>query len=104
MNRSCLPVTRTLVREIGTSAVGIVLKSNQLRPSGARNLWREERRHGRCGDWRTSLSYPALLLKRKPLTLLIRLTTHFRQPRERNTGLKTQLTVTKPIWGTDLRR
>ena len=30
------------------------LKSNQLRPSGAWNLWREERQHGKCGDWRTS--------------------------------------------------
>jgi len=33
------------------------LISNQLRPSGARKLWREERQHGKCGDWRTSLSY-----------------------------------------------
>jgi len=41
------------------------MKSNQLRPSGALNHWREERLHGKCGDWRTFLSYPAFLLKRK---------------------------------------
>jgi|HubBroStandDraft_6_1064221.scaffolds.fasta_scaffold04848_8 hypothetical protein len=52
----------------------------QLRPSGARNPRREERQHGKCGDWRTSLSYSALLLKRKRQKLLIRLITHFRHP------------------------
>ena len=45
------------------------LKSNQLRPSGARNPWREERRHGKCGDWRTSLSYSALRSQRKLLAV-----------------------------------
>jgi hypothetical protein len=41
---------------------------NQLRPSGALvplSGRREERLHGKCGDWRTLLSYPAFLLKRK---------------------------------------
>jgi hypothetical protein len=32
-----------------------LLKSIQLRPSGARKIWREERLHGKCGDWRTLL-------------------------------------------------
>src|SRR5215467_12452463 len=44
------------------------MKSNQLRPSGALvplSGRREERLHGKCGDWRTFLSYPAFLLKRK---------------------------------------
>jgi hypothetical protein len=44
------------------------MKSNQLRPSGALvppSGKREERLHGKCGDWRTFLSYPAFLLKRK---------------------------------------
>ncbi len=58
----------------------------QLRPSGARNPRREERQHGKCGDWRTSLSYSALLLKRKRQRLLIRLITHFRQPGNGQTG------------------
>ena len=47
------------------------MKSNQLRPSGALNHWREERLHGKCGDWRTFLSYPAFLLKRKQDSLLL---------------------------------
>jgi len=47
------------------------MKSNQLRPSGARNPRREERQHGKCGDWRTYLWYPALLSKRKRQSLLL---------------------------------
>ncbi len=29
---------------------------DSVRPSGARKIRREERRHGKCGDWRTLLS------------------------------------------------
>ena len=47
------------------------MKSNQLRPSGAWIHRREERLHGKCGDWRTLLSYPAFLLKRKQDSLLL---------------------------------
>ena len=44
------------------------MKSNLLRPSGASSRsagGREERLHEKCGDWRTLLSYPASLSKRK---------------------------------------
>jgi hypothetical protein len=79
VNRIRRLYVRTLFRETVLLRLKSCLKSNQLRPSGARNPWREERLHGKCGDWRTFLSYPALRLKRKPLWLLIRLLTHFRQ-------------------------
>jgi hypothetical protein len=44
------------------------MKSNPLRPSGASSRsagGREERLHEKCGDWRTFLSYPGFLSKRK---------------------------------------
>ena len=69
VNRTCWPSLRTSsAQHQSRLRLESSLKSNQLRPSGARNSWREERLHGKCGDWRTSLSYPALRLKRKPPT------------------------------------
>ena len=41
--------------ETGLAAVGYFAESIQLRPSGAWKIWREERLHGKCGDWRTLL-------------------------------------------------
>ena len=39
----------------GLAAVGYFAESIQLRPSGAWKFRREERLHGKCGDWRTLL-------------------------------------------------
>ena len=64
VNRCFWPDSRT-VPVWPASRLDTSLKSNQLRPSGARNIRREDRQHGKCGDWRTSLSYLALGLKRK---------------------------------------
>ncbi len=64
VNRCSWPDSRT-VPAWPAPRLDTSLKSNQLRPSGARNVRREGRLHGKCGDWRTSLSYLALGLERK---------------------------------------
>lgn len=56
--RTCVLVTRRrgLRLDTFTEKIGSI----QLRPSGAWKIRREDRRHGKSDDWRTSLSYPAL--------------------------------------------
>jgi len=39
----------------GLAAVEYFAEIDQLRPSGAWKFRREERLHGKCGDWRTLL-------------------------------------------------
>ena len=65
VNRCSRPHTRKFPGWPGESAVFTSLKSNQLRPSGARQFWHEERLHGKCGDWRTLLWYLASSPKSK---------------------------------------
>ena len=70
MNRYSWPRSCKLISVSAWLRLDTSLKSNQLRPSGARKFRREERLHGKCGDWRTLLSYPVSGPERKRKTCL----------------------------------
>ena len=92
-----------LIREVAVAAVEIVFDIESVTSVWRPELGREERLHGKCGDWRTSLSYPALRLKRKPPKLLILLTTLFRQPRANYTGAGLSINSYKTDMGESIR-